>query len=74
MTGFGKVQRCVLDSGYCDTVFSFHYGPLWAVCVLRERAADMFLTGGTAAGDGSYVCLFNMLCENGVTVTMIVFV
>ena len=52
VTGLGRTQRLTLDSGYCETLFSFHYGPLWAVAAMSGSAersrADLFLTGGVS--------------------------
>lgn len=62
VTGFGKCMEMV-NSGQCQgadstasPLFSFSYGPLWAVAVPRQpKYSHLFISGG----DDKWLCLWN---------------
>ena len=61
VTGYGKCLEIENDgtaggAGNVTPVFSFSYGPLWAIAVPRDSAfKNLFMTGG----DDKWLCLWN---------------
>merc|ERR1711998_387979 len=65
-TAFGKaftidITRPVTDPRHVETLFYYHYGPVWALCSITSNSiGDALLSGG----DDRWVCMWGLEDNN----------